>query len=266
MIDSRSGVFQDSMGQSHSRCSYPNGYNYGPRGKLHTTWVWRESSQGSNHDLIYVYSEDRGNTWFNNNGEKLSETPHVNSPGITVVEISRELGLMNTHGQAVDSKGRIHTVMWHCTDELLRKTGSKPGEHRWGVAEARRYHHYWRDQNAIWHHNELPGNSGNRPKVFIDEEDNAYLIYSDAKRRETDPSGGNLVIMAASAKSAWKDWKVIHVEQGPFVNEMLGDYYRWQQEKILSVMVQEMAGKPHDPTRLRILDFNLNNYLRREQR
>ncbi|MHC4519303.1 MAG: BNR-4 repeat-containing protein, partial [Planctomycetota bacterium] len=31
-IDSRTGSFTDSLGQSNSRCSYPNGYNYGPAG------------------------------------------------------------------------------------------------------------------------------------------------------------------------------------------------------------------------------------------
>ena len=43
----------------------------------------------------------------------------------------------------------------------------------------------------------------------------------------------------------------------PPLGEMLGDYYRWQQDKILSVLVQEMPEKPHDPTRLRILDFKM---------
>ena len=45
-IDSRAGVFQDHLGKSGCRCSYPNGYDYGPGGELHVTWVWRESSQG----------------------------------------------------------------------------------------------------------------------------------------------------------------------------------------------------------------------------
>ncbi|MHC4626954.1 MAG: BNR repeat-containing protein, partial [Planctomycetota bacterium] len=131
-IDSGRGLFQDSMGDSRSRCSYPNGYNYGPDGKLHATWVWRESSQGSNHDLMYAYSRDRGRTWLNNKGEPLGGPPGLNSPGITVVPIDRLHGLMNTHGHAVDSKGRVHVVMWHCTDQSLRAASSRPGEQRWG--------------------------------------------------------------------------------------------------------------------------------------
>jgi hypothetical protein len=259
-IDSRKGLFRDSAGESRSRCSYPNGYTYGPGGKLHATWVWRESSQGSNHDLMYAYSEDRGRTWLNNAGELLAEPAGVNLPGITVVEISRLHGLMNTHGQAVDSKGRVHVVMWHCTDRTLLAAGSRPGEHRWGPPDARRYHHYWRDGDGQWHHRELPPVAGNRPKVFIDKSDNAYLIFG-TRRRPTKladghlHSAGDLAIAAATAGSGWEDWKVTHVEKGPFVNEMLGDNRRWVKEGVLSIMVQQSPEKPHQPTPLRILDF-----------
>jgi hypothetical protein len=155
---------------------------------------------------------------------------------------------MNTHGQAVDSKGRIHAVMWHCTEETLRAEGSKPGEHRWGLDNAHRYHHYWRDEEASWQHRELPWVSGSRPKLFIDEKDNTYLLYEKE---------GNLEIASASSKAGYSDWRVVHVEQGPFVNEMLGDPYRWTQEGILSVMVQDSPENPSEPTPLRILDFQI---------
>jgi hypothetical protein len=66
---------------------------------------------------------------------------------------------------------------------------------------------------------------------------------------------GDLVIAAASAISKWTDWKLIHTEKGPFVNEMLYDPYRWKTNGILSVMVQGAPEKAHDATSLRILDF-----------
>lgn len=53
----------------------PQRIHYGPRGNLHATWVWRESSQGANHDLIYCYSQDRGETWRNNRGNPLPGPP-----------------------------------------------------------------------------------------------------------------------------------------------------------------------------------------------
>ncbi len=63
-IDSGKGTYEGSK----SRCSYPNGYTYGPKGKLHATWVWREGGGTANHDLAYMYSEDNGTTWLNNQG------------------------------------------------------------------------------------------------------------------------------------------------------------------------------------------------------
>lgn len=253
-IDSGKGSFKDTMGTSDHRCSYPNGYAYGPDGKLHVTWVWRESSQGANHDLIYTYSEDRGKTWLNNRGEHLPTPPGVDSPGITAVDIPRDLGLMNTHGQAVDSRGHIHTVMWHCTPESLKAAGSWPGEQRWGPPAARRYHHYWRDTEGKWEHVELPWVAGNRPKLLFDHNDNLYLIFQGA----TEPKQtGRLVIAAATAASKWTDWKVIHTEKGPFFNEMLFDPTRWKSDGILSVMVQERPNQPNASSALRILDFTV---------
>ncbi len=263
-IDSHAGRFEDAMGPSDSRCSYPNGYGYGPMGRLHTTWVWREDSQGSNHDLMYAYSTDRGKTWLNNAGETLAEPANVNSPGITVASISRLHGLMNTHGQAIDSKGRIHVVMWHCTDETLAEAGSKPGEERWGPPEARRYHHYWRDAEGRWHHTQLPWVAGNRPKVFLDQDDNACVIYAVPSEPADLADGhlhrrGDLVIVGANAASNWEDWKILHREVGPFVNEMLADPYRWKQESVLSIMVQESPSSAHESTPLRILDYAITH-------
>lgn len=257
-IDSGKGIFKDTINESSSRCSYPNGYSYGPAGKLHTTWVWRENSQGANHDLIYVYSEDQGNTWLNNAGETISGLPEVDTPGITVADIPRTYGLMNTHGQVVDSKGRVHVVMWHCSDASFKATDSKPGKHRWGVPNERRYQYYRRDLDGKWTHIELPWVAGNRPKIFADDRDNLILIYradnigsSKALIKRT----GVLQIASATAASGWKDWKIIRTVNGPFVNEMLGDPYRWKKSGILSVMAQERPAKPHDSTPLRIIDF-----------
>jgi hypothetical protein len=243
-IDSSKGRY----GKSNSRCSYPNGYTYGPKGYLHTTWVWREGPKSANHDLMYSYSKDNGVTWLNSNGDKLTKPAAVDTPGITVVKIPEEYGLMNTHGQAVDSKGRIHTVMLHCDDASLGAANSKPGESRFGPTAARRYFHYFWNTNGKWETRVLPGVAGNRPKVFLDKKNNGYLIFQKAS---------NLIIMGAHASTSWKDWKMIHTEKGPFGNEIMGDFYRWKKSGILSVMVQEKP-KNFEATPLRIIDFRLN--------
>ena len=259
-VDSGKGIFKDEVGQSESRCSYPNGYDYDSNGKLHTTWVWRESSQGANHDLVYVFSDDHGWNWRNNAGELLPEIPQVNSPGITVQSIPRVLGLMNTHGQAIDSKGRVHVVMYHCTELTIKEAGSEPGEFRWGPQEAKRYHHYWRDTNGEWNHYELEWEIGNRPKIFTDKQDNLILIYGgnpyksrDGQNREDERQ--DLIIAMATAEHTWKDWKRVHSVEGPFINEVLGDKYRWQSKGVLSVILQDAPKAPKEPSALKVLDL-----------
>ncbi|MGQ1783596.1 MULTISPECIES: BNR repeat-containing protein [unclassified Saccharicrinis] len=258
-IDAAQGYFKDQLGESETRCSYPNGYDYDAEGNLHVTWVWREDSKGANHDLIYVYSEDKGFTWRNNAGELLNDIPNVNSPGIVVQSIPRVLGLMNDHGQAIDSEGRMHVVMYHCTEQSINEAGSVPGATRWGPPGAQRYHHYWRDLMGEWHHFEMDLKVGNRPKIFIDKMDNLIMIFSgiDEKNiKRVTERDKDLVVAIATAKNNWKDWHVAHAVEGPFLNDMLGDFYRWKSEGILSVIVQDKPKASGKPSPLKVIDFS----------
>jgi hypothetical protein len=90
--------------------------------------------------------------------------------------------------------------------------------------------------------------------VFVDRDDNVLLIYrgSEQYRRK-----GPLIIAAASAASEWTDWRIVYEEAGPFVNEMLGDPYRFRQTGILSIPVQDAPAAEHQPTELRVLDFEI---------
>jgi len=103
--------------------------------------------------------------------------------------------------------------------------------------------------------------AGNRPKMFIRPNGDAFLIYSASRKPENMWADavqfidGDLKIAAANADSNWTDWQVIHTEEGPFVNEMLADPVRFQQEGILSVMVQQSPSESGQSTPLRIVDF-----------
>src|SRR5439155_8871164 len=77
------------------------------------------------------------------------------------------------------------------------------------------YHHYWRDEQGAWHESELLSEVGNRPKLFFDAADNAYLVYTanrDPTRWQNDLYyvNGELRIAAASAASGWTDWAVVY--------------------------------------------------------
>jgi hypothetical protein len=257
-IDSAEGFFKDQLGASESRCSYPNGYDYDNNGKLHATWTWRENSQGANHDLIYVYSEDNGVSWKNNSGKLLEDIPHVNSPDVIVQSIPRVLGLMNDQGQTIDSKNQVHVVIYHCTEESIRAAGSFLGESRWGPNEAKKYHHYWRDAKGKWHHFEMNLKVGNRPKVFADEHDNLIMVYAGSPKDELKndhQNYKNLIIATATAKNKWKDWNITHVVKGDFINDMLGDFYRWKEEGVLSIMVQDAPKQKSKKSTLKVVDL-----------
>lgn len=288
MFISQQGHFKDEYNESISRCAYPNSYTYGPGGNLHVTWVWRERTQGANHDIMYSISPDRGTTWFNNNANVLKmkkpldptkDYPNVigvatgdpateklimiESPDVTVVNVPRIYGMVNTQAQAVDPQGRIHIAAWHCSVDSFNyaaRSGHEPHS-RWGHPLAHRYNHYWRDSQGKWHRHEMKWVAGNRPKLFIRSNGDAFMIYNSPRKpletygNELQFRGGDLVIAAATSRSKWTDWEIIHTEEGLFSNEMLADPIRFEKERILSIMIQEYTSIERKPTKLRILDF-----------
>lgn len=241
-FDSRHGAYL----RSNSRCSYPSPCEYGPRGLLHVTWVWREGPSKPNHDLNYAYSPDQGRTWRNSAGEAVAFPISIDTPGICVVEIGFDYGLVNGYGQTVDSQGRIHVVVRHCSDASFQASGHRPGEERWGAPAARRYHHYWRAADGQWHHYEMPWVAHGGTRVYADAHDNLYFTYRD---------GENLVVAGATAAAKWTDWRILHEETGPFISSFTGDSSRVKREGALSVFAQDMPEKAGQPTRLRVLDF-----------
>lgn len=296
-IINRSGTYSDRYGTSYARNAYQNNTHYGPDGILHFTWTWRETAGAyANHDIMYAWSDDGGFTWYNNSpsrgislaqadeateatffdlrwpggdhvvgrtGPDVAQPKYItlDSEGITIAEIDRYYGLMNTQAQATDPQGRIHVVMWHCTDETIAQAGH--GWSRWGHALARRYYHYWQDFSGNWHRNELPHPAGSRPRMVIDENGDAFLIYQSHPNPAALGHGiyytnGNLTIQAATARQQWTDWQIVYEQQGPFLNEMLVDHYRFEQTGILSVMVQDEPAWVGASTPLRIIDLEIH--------
>ena len=269
-IISRDGYYSDSVGGSSSRNAYMNPPGYSPDGKLHLTWTWRESAGGANHDLVYAYSSDNGNTWYNNSGSLLgnkssgdliSISDDESSPGMTVVDLDRAYGTMNQQSQCIDSAGRVHSIMFHCNSTV---------SNTWGAIGNRRYYHYWRDTNGTWNQNVLEYSSSNvssyvgqRPKIFVDDDGNAYAIYQTWQSASTSSTAlyvhnGDLVIQAATEANGWNDWQIIHVETGPFLSEAIGDPYRFE-DGILSVVMQDSPSYNGQSTALRVLDFKLGD-------
>ena len=249
-IVSRKGDFK----RFHSRCAYHNGFHYGPGGRLHTTWVWREhySSLLTNHDLMYGYSDDAGRTWHNSAGKRIgaagSDPMHLDSPGVIVHPIPFDWGMMNNLTQNVDDAGRVHVVLWQNPPDAK---GPTENWNDW------RYFHYWRDADGgRWHQQRLPF-AGRRPALLVAPGGDLLLVFTggDDLRYRGHDTGGPLEIARASAASGWNDWAVVYHSAELFDGEPRADQTRWRDERVLSVYAQEHPAELGTPSPLRVLDF-----------
>ncbi len=233
---------------SNSRCAYSNGLGYDEKGRLHVTWCWREpGADRNNHDLQYSYSDDFGRTWLNNKGAEIAKLPesslHVASPDVIAFPIPLGWGMENKFTQVVDRQARVHTVLWENPPDAAQPSSDL---NTW------QYYHYWRDSNGKWTRNALGFGQGKRPSLFVDRQDNLYLVYNKSRDYK---SGGQLEIARATAKGLWSDWAVCHKEAGPFMGEPVVDRSRMYTDGILSVYVQQEPGKLGGSSPLRVLDF-----------
>lgn len=272
-IDTGKGEWRESAKSPlrNSRNSYPNGFQYGADGKLHTTWTWREKGDG-NHDISYAYSEDKGVTWKNNAGQIVARTAPgkdalamgIASPGLVAVPVTIRQGMINNQAQAIDSKGRVHVIVSHATPESARVAGLPwPSQTTWGAVAALRYHHYFRENDGTWKQIELPWVAGGRGWLGFDAADNAYFVYIG--RTGPFPTGddsqiyffGSLAVATATAKNNYSDWSVAYEEQGPFSSEFRVDEARLKNEGLLSMIAQRAAGDGVFSSALSVVDLKV---------
>lgn len=243
---------------SKTRNAYHNGFDHDAKGRMHTTWVWREGQDNARwgpsncHDLQYAFSDDDGLTWRNNDGAPVAvagrDPVHVDSPGITVRDVRWRWGLMNQLTQTVDAEGRVHVVLWQNPPDA---PAAAPKD-----MNAWRYVHYWRDGNGAWHQRQLPF-FGRKPSIVADGACNLFVVFTKPTALEyhgTDP-GGPLHVVRMAAASGWADAQQVFRSENRFVGEPRVDKYRWQQEGVLSIYAQESPAAAGKPSPLRVLDF-----------
>lgn len=256
------GTYTGFTPPSHRRCAYPNGYTYGPDGKLHVTFVWREGggsgANGVNHDICYAWSEDNGRSWKNNAGQVIGDQNapggpwrfSLASPGLTVIPASQWDSMINTQGQAVDSAGRIHVLMYRLDHA---KSKPNPGGPVWRTEDCS-YFHSWRDEQGVWQETALPAVVGTRPKLLFDKNDNAYALFTNGPTPGLRAIDRQLVLATATKAGQWKDWKVATTVPGPFINEPLVDHDLIQ-TGVLSVFMQDAPTGKMQNTAIRVLDY-----------
>ncbi len=184
------GKFIEGSYSSSTCNAYFHGIRYGTNNRLHAAWCWRESSSGySNHDLVYVYSDDHGKTWLDNDGALVgrsgSQFITQDCTSCKVWTIPQRSGLINQEGMTVDNQGRVHVL----SREDISGTNVQV--------------HYWRDTDGTWHR--APTGIAtkrwdNRSSIAHDAAGNVYAIVP------------HLRIAGATRHSNYSDWSVINTD------------------------------------------------------
>jgi hypothetical protein len=257
LLLSRQGAYQ----HSGKRCAYPDPLRYGPDGRLHLTWCWREGvppgDLTTNHDLHYASSDDLGRTWRDNQGRVVARLGDgapasgpiaVDTPGVTVLRTRFLWGQMNTTTQWADQRGRVHVIRWQNPDDAAQASLDMNG---WC------YMHCWREADGTWRERRLPF-AGRKPQIVLDRGGTAYVLFhrGDELRYHGTDHGGQLTVMRAEEAGGWSAWSTVYRSSAWFVGEPLFDAQRWRDEEVLSVYIQEKPVAPGVPSALHVIDIS----------
>ncbi len=218
------------IGTNVSQNAYINGVHYDPNGRMHVSWVWRETPDPqTNHDVYYGYSDDDGRTWYNAAGTQIgtAETNPMtlNTEGLKVITVGKNRGLINQEAQVVDSKGRIHILQSYISDDHPNSNNF------WGFRiNFGDLRHIYQDESGNWHSDIIAPSARNRSEIAVDSEDNVYVVSGDHR------------IYFASAKDRWQTWTELDVSKaGVSQNEGFVDRTRLLNDGILSYVYASSA-------------------------
>ncbi|NBH08433.1 BNR repeat-containing protein [Amycolatopsis sp. SID8362] len=235
---------------STTRNMYLHGLTYGPGGRLHAAFTWREGNTGvlcnagglANHDTGYVYSDDRGRSWRTSSGAAVTTPVSVSTPGTVVDPLGVDHGLMNQESQAVDSAGQPHVVISYVPGRFTQCVTDYSAQRK----QYGRTFFLSRAAGGTWTKREVPvaPESTQRTKLVFDRADNAYLVM---------PYGR---IVAATKASGWTDWKTVYTPDLRAFGEVDVDDSRLATDGVLSVMYQQVSTGT-TPSPIRVADFRL---------
>jgi BNR repeat-containing family member len=230
-------------GTGDSINAYPHGLSYTRGGsRLHMSWCWRETPDAAtNHDLLYVYSDDNGRTWKNGAGETVANSGAASvtesSPGIKVWTIGQHRGLINQEHMVVDGAGRVHVLLSHMPD-------AQADDANFDSARSKsQFFHYMRDDTGAWSRSpmSLPVVASFRGKLAVSASDNLYAVLPDLR------------IAASSAASNYSTWKLLDTaDSGRFFSDPLIDTARLLSEDKLSIFYPA-----HGSPNVYVLDYSI---------
>lgn len=197
------------------RCAYFNNVHF-KDGRIYLTWVWRETPDGAtNHDIMFAYSEDDGQTWKNSDGVSVSRPMNLNSPGVKIATLPTDSGLSNHNGCAVDGHGNVHVVSRYDGTYL----------HHFGVREGSKFN--WSEQTITTF-------SGDRPKMYCDQTTNdLYFLVRQ----------GNSLRLFATPENGeqWDQWSEVASDSDLYMTST--NSYMNAEGNVLTSMVVSTDGR-----------------------
>lgn len=214
------------------RNAYMNSMAIDDNGGWHLSWTWRETwDVATNHDIMYAFSPDEGQTWLTSCGNKYT-LPITLENAEVVYEIPQGSELINQTSMTVNSDGEpVIATYW-------KPTGNSSPQ----------YHIIWQDENQwtarqITHRNSPFSLSGggtkripiSRPQIIAGDKSELCVIYRDFER------GGGISV-ASSSDPDYLDWEITDIYQESLeMWEPTYDPHMWKQHRELHLFVQKVG-------------------------
>ncbi|WP_177205220.1 BNR repeat-containing protein [Burkholderia sp. WP9] len=240
--DRPSPILSGSDSNPWTSNAYWNHPAIGHDGSLHLSFVWRTSPLGdeqriNNVNVGYAFSTDNGISWLTSKGRSY-QLPITQVNVETVHPVSPGSNLINQCSMALDSQNRPHIVFYADDPD--------------GIPQ---YQHL-RFDGKQWHHKTVLQRTDpftlkgagtlqipiSRPEIVLDGHDNAYLIT-----RGDHSQGRMTVTMLPAPDYMWstENTKIIWDEDLAFAEPVI-DRVRWEQEYVLSLLLQHNQQPDHD--------------------
>jgi hypothetical protein len=254
---SATGAYSARGATSTTRNLYLHGIAYGPDGRLHAAFTWREGNTAilcnagglANHDTGYVFSDDRGRTWRNNAEQLVATTGSatrvaVGSPGLVIDPLTVDHALINQESMTIDSTGTPHVIISYVPGRFTQCVSNFVAQRR----SFGRAFHLTQNAQGQWRKIEIPValNAFGRSQIVLDSADNAYVVL---------PFGR---IVTASEASGWTDWTLRFdaATLGAF-GEVVIDRSRVASDGVLSILYQRSSSGT-TPSQIRVLDVQID--------
>lgn len=214
----------------------------GTDGSLHLSFVWRTHTLGeekriNNINIGYACSHNNGLSWQTSQ-KRPYKLPITQVNAETIYPVSPGSNLINQTSMALDSRNRPHIVFY----------ADDPN----GVPQ---YQHLWFD-GKVWHHHVVSNRTQafslqgggtlqipiSRPEIIIDREDNVYIL---TRGDHTQDRLAATFLPAANYAHQPNNIQILSEEDIGFAEPII-DRKRWQQENVLTLLLQYNEQPNHD--------------------